>query len=191
MFHMDRNAEDSPFCHTSRWENAFVPLHLFWVSSNSLRLSITTSPLKSCSHKTIRLYWCSPCTHEQKRKQRHLPRRCLSSSRLSCLPPALVAAPITIPLFMMTKRFWFYDLLLPGSLQHHLFPSPHETISAVFLLLSFPFWCSGFFSTLWHFYQLAVLYKQLIRSLFVGQQFFTVFLKKVSNIKALSSCVKK
>lgn len=126
MFHKDRNAEDSPFCHTRRWENASAPPHLFWVSANSQSRLLHSRRVATKPHDF------TDASLLQKRKQRHLPRCCLYSSRLSCLPPASVAAPIAIPLFMMTKRSWFYDLLLPGSLQHHLFPSPHETISAVF-----------------------------------------------------------
>lgn len=89
-------------------------------------------------------FCCFDSTKE--RAEASPPPRCLYSSRLSCLLPASVAAPIMIPLCIMTKRFFFYDLLLAGSLQHHLFLSPHEKISAVFCYCFFS--CSSFFYTL-------------------------------------------
>lgn len=137
MFHTDRSAEDSPLCHTRRWENASVPLASLL---GRLRLFKTLDHDFS-THVVQPQNRVPSLLHGNKRENKGIfPRCCLYSSRLSCLPPASVAAPITIPLFMMTKRFWFYDLLLPGSLQHHLFPSPHETISAVLVF----FFCCHF-----------------------------------------------
>lgn len=119
----------------------------FCVSSNSSRcqtdfFTLIYLLLEPQNHMTF-----SVASTRQKREQKLLPPpRCLYSSRLSCLLPASVAAPIMIPLCIMTKRFFFYDLLLAGSLQHHLFLSPHEKISAVFCYCFFS--CSSFFYTL-------------------------------------------
>lgn len=148
------------------WENASVPLHLFWVSSNSLRLSITTSPRRVATKPHD--FTDASLLHMNKRENKGiLPVAAFAAadSHVYLLPQWLLPSRSHYLWWQSVSGFMIYFSL--GVCNTIFFLLLMKQYLQFFFLLSFLFWCSGFFSTLWHFYQLAVLYKQLIHSVII------------------------